>query len=136
MPVRGVRGATVAVEDSSEAILNAGRELLDALLHANPRLTVDQIASVLFTVTEDLSAAYPAAAARQLGWNDVPLMCAREIPVPGSLKRCIRVLIHWNTDLPQSAIRHVYLAGAASLRPDLSHPAEEAESKSPVDLIS
>ncbi len=77
------------------------------------------LASALFTVTEDLSAAYPAAAARELGWTDVPLICAREIPVPGGLPRCIRVLLHWNTDLPQSAIRHVYLGAAAALRPDL-----------------
>ena len=134
MPVRGVRGATVAGEDSPQEILMAARELLQALLKANPTLTADQIASVLFTVTDDLSAAYPAAAARQLGWQDVPLMCAREIPVPGSLQRCIRVLLHWNTDLPQSAIRHVYLGAAASLRPDLTQPVEPVGSLPPVDL--
>ncbi len=134
MPVRGVRGATVVGEDSSDAILMAGRELLGALLKANPTLTADQIASALFTVTDDLGAAYPAAAARQLGWTDVPLICAREIPVPGSLKRCIRVLLHWNTDLPQSAVQHVYLGDAASLRPDLTNPAQETGTIPPADL--
>jgi chorismate mutase len=120
MPVRGVRGATVASQDQSEAILSATQELLLALLEANPQMHSADIASALFTVSEDLSAAYPAQAARLMGWAGVPLMCAREIPVPGSLPRCIRVLLHWNTALPQSAVRHVYLGAAAKLRPDLS----------------
>jgi len=134
MPVRGVRGATVAGEDSPQEILRSAHELLQALLNANPTLTVDQIASALFTATDDLSAAYPAAAARQMGWNEVPLMCAREIPVPGSLSRCIRVLLHWNTDLPQSAIRHVYLGDAASLRPDLTQSVERPGSVSQLEI--
>jgi chorismate mutase len=120
MPIRGVRGATVANRDEPEAILTATRELLEALLHANPSLQVEELASAFFTVTGDLTAVHPAKAARQLGWEQVPLMCAREIPVPGSLPRCIRVLLHWNTGLPQSAVRHVYLGAAASLRPDLA----------------
>jgi chorismate mutase len=120
MPIRGVRGATVASQDEPEAILGATRELLHSLLEANPGMQTRDLASALFTLTEDLSAAYPARAARQLGWEHVPLICAREIPVPGSLARCIRVLLHWNTDVPQSAVRHVYLGAAASLRPDLS----------------
>ncbi|MCJ7700163.1 MAG: chorismate mutase [Anaerolineales bacterium] len=119
MPVRGIRGATVTTGDQPEAILAATRELLEGIMAKNPTLAVEDIASALFTLTEDLSAAYPAKAARQLGWKDTPLMCTREIPVPGSLAHCIRVLLHWNTDLPQSAIRHTYLGGAASLRPDL-----------------
>jgi chorismate mutase len=119
MPIRGVRGATVASRDEPEVILTATRELLGALLVANPLLQLEELASAFFTVTGDLTAVHPAKAARQLGWEQVPLMCALEIPVPGSLPRCIRVLLHWNTDLPQSAIRHVYLGGAASLRPDL-----------------
>lgn len=120
MPVRGLRGATTVLENKSETILQATRELLQALLQANPGLQPDEIASAFFTVTEDLDATYPAQAARQMGWQLVPLLCAREIPVPGSLPRCIRVLIHWNTDLPATAIRHVYLREASRLRPDLS----------------
>jgi chorismate mutase len=120
MPLRGIRGATVADQDQAETILQATRELLEAILSANPTLKPADLASVFFSVTEDLAAAYPALAARELGWNQVPLLCSREIPVPGSLPRCIRVLLHWNTDLPQSAIRHVYLGAAAELRPDLN----------------
>lgn len=120
MPVRGVRGATVADEDQPEAILSATRELLQAVLEANPEMRMSDIASVLFTLSEDLSSVYPAEAARQMGWDQVPLICAREISVPGGLPRCIRLLIHWNTDLPQSAIRHVYQGTAAKLRPDLN----------------
>lgn len=119
MPVRGVRGATTAQTDQPEAITQATRELLEAMLASNPGMQLDDLASALFTVTSDLSAAFPAAAARSLGWGNVPMICAQEIPVPGGLPRCIRVLLHWNTDLPQTAIRHVYLGAAATLRPDL-----------------
>ena len=90
MSIRGVRGATVASRDEPEAILSATRELLDALLIANPLMQVEDLASALFTVTGDLTAVHPAKAARQLGWEQVPLMCALEIPVPESLPRCIR----------------------------------------------
>jgi chorismate mutase len=83
-------------------------------------MELGDLASAFFTVTEDLHSAYPSQAARELGWQHVPLICSREIPVPGGLPRCIRVLLHWNTDLPQHAIRHVYLGGAAELRPDLT----------------
>lgn len=120
MPVRGVRGANAAESDTPQAILSATRELLEAMLAANPGLQTSDLAAAFFTVTHDLSAAHPARAARELGWGDVPLMCAQEIPVPGSLARCIRVMLLWNTELPQSAVRHVYLGQAASLRPDLS----------------
>lgn len=120
MTVRGVRGAITAEANQPEAISEATRELLRAILEANPGMNPDDLASVLFTVTEDLSASFPAAAARSLGWDNVPLICAREIPVPGSLPRCIRVLLHWNTDLPQTAIQHVYLGAAADLRPDMN----------------
>lgn len=120
MPVRGIRGAIQAEENSAGAILKATRELLSAILEANPTLQVEEIASAVFTVTSDLDAAYPAKAARELGWEQVPLMCAQEIPVPGALSRCIRVLLHWNSDLPQSAVRHVYSGAAAYLRPDLA----------------
>lgn len=104
MPVRGLRGAVVAEEDEPDGILSATQELLTALLHSNPTLQPADIASVFFTVTADLQSAYPAQAARRMGWVNVPLMCACEIPVPGSLPHCIRVLLHWNTDLPQEAV--------------------------------
>lgn len=119
MPVRGVRGATTAKANQPEAIHQATIELLHALLQANPSLRSDDLASVLFSVTPDLTSAFPAQAARQMGWSQVPLMCFLEIPVPDSLPRCIRALLHWNTDLPPTSIRHVYLGEAAILRPDL-----------------
>ena len=120
MAVRGIRGATTSQTDEA-SILCATRELLSAILQANPSLQTSDIASVWFTVTSDLQLVHPAKAAREMGWNEVPLMCASEIDVPGSLCQCVRVLIHWNTDLPQSAVKHVYLHDAAKLRPDLSH---------------
>jgi chorismate mutase len=120
MPVRGVRGAAVAHQDTPEAIFSATQDLLQALLRANPALRTEDLASAWFSATGDLRSAYPAAAARQLGWEQVPLFCVSELPVTGSLGRCIRVLLHWNTDLQQSAVRHVYLGEAASLRPDLA----------------
>jgi len=120
MPVRGVRGATVTSHDRPADICSATQELLTAIMDANPFLRLADLASAIFTLTADLTSAFPAEAARQLGWQEVPMLCAREIPVPGSLPRCIRVLLHWNTDLPQHAIHHVYLGEARSLRPDLS----------------
>lgn len=120
MSIRGVRGATVAAEDSPEAILAATRELLKAILAANPSLLPEEVASVFFTMTPDLKSVHPALAARQMGWEAVPLLCAQEIPVPGGVPRCIRVLLHWNTDLSQRAVHHVYLREAVSLRPDLN----------------
>jgi len=120
MAVRGVRGATVSKKDDPENILSATRKLLNTILTENPGMVLEDIASVLFTAADDLNSVYPAKAAREMGWNQVPLICAREIPVPGGLSGCIRVLIHWNTNTPQSEIRHVYLGAAARLRPDLS----------------
>ena len=120
MPLRGIRGATVASQDQPEIILAATRELLEAICAANPQLQPEDLASAIFTASGDLTSVYPAQAARQLGWVQVPLLSACEIDVPGGLPRCIRVLLHWNTDLPQPAIRHVYLGAAASLRPDLN----------------
>lgn len=122
MRVQGIRGAAVADQDQEESILAATRELIRAVLKANPSLEPADIASAIFTTTQDLSAAYPARAARQLGWDQVPLLGTQEIPVPGGLPRCIRVLIHWNTELLQSEIKHVYLGEAAGLRPDLAPP--------------
>ncbi len=118
MSTRGVRGATVATENDTGAILAATRELLLAIRDANPTLHPKDVASILFTVTDELDDVYPAQAAHQLEWSGIPLICAREIPVPGGLPNCIRVLIHWNTPLPQGEIRHIYLKEAAKLRPD------------------
>jgi chorismate mutase len=126
MSTRGVRGATVASTNEADAILAATRELLLAIQDANPTMRPEDVASILFTVTNDLDAVYPAQAAHQLEWSGIPLICAREIPVPGGLPQCVRVMIHWNTDLPQSEIRHIYLKEAANLRPDWVQQTEEA----------
>jgi chorismate mutase len=119
MPIRGIRGATTVSADEPELILEATRDLLKAILGANETIKPEDLGSAIFTVTEDLAATFPAEAARQMGWGLVPMLCAREIPVPGSLPRVIRVLVHWNTDVPQNEITHVYLRDAVKLRPDL-----------------
>jgi chorismate mutase len=119
MPTRGIRGATTVNADQPDLILDATRELLESILDANPGMCPEDIGSAFFTVTADLCSTFPAQAARQMGWSLVPMMCAREIPVPGSLPKTIRVLVHWNTDQPQNAITHVYLRDAVRLRPDL-----------------
>ena len=112
---RGLRGATRADENTSEKIYQATREMLQALIDAND-IEEKDLAMAYFTVTPDLDAAFPAAAARQLGWNNTALMCATEIPVPGSLPSCIRVLILINTDKRSDEMRNVYLKGTESLR--------------------
>lgn len=117
MAIRGIRGATTADANTREAILDATRELLTALVGANGFQTSD-IASVSFTMTPDLDAAFPAAAARGLGWNDTALLDAQAPRVSGDLPRCIRVLIHWNTDCAATEVKHIYLRGARQLRPD------------------
>ncbi|HAJ37230.1 MAG TPA: chorismate mutase [Chloroflexi bacterium] len=114
---RGVRGATTVTRDEREEILKATRELLALMIHLND-IQPEEVASAIFTTTPDLRAAFPATAARQLGWLDVPLMCSHEIEVPGALGMCIRVLIHWNTAKSQREIQHVYLKEAQTLRPD------------------
>jgi len=119
MTCRGIRGATTAEETTAEAILAATRELLELIVEVND-LRVEDVASAIFTTTPDLTAAFPAQAAREMGWRDVALLDAQEIPVPGSLEKCIRVLIHWGTEKEQSEIEHVYIKGARKLRPDLS----------------
>lgn len=114
-----MRGATTASEDSPTAILEATRELLETLRAEND-IQPEDIASIFFTTSHDLSSAFPAAAARELGWHRVPLLCSTEIPVPGGVQRCIRVLIHINTTRGQEEIRHVYLREASRLRLDLA----------------
>ncbi len=116
---RGVLGVTTVTENSRDAILNATRQMLALLIRRN-QIKSEDIASAIFTVTKDLNAEFPALAARQLGWIEVPLLCGYEIEVPGSLNLCVRVLVHWNTQLPQSEINHIYIHDAVRLRPDLS----------------
>ena len=117
----GVRGATTVTENSAAAILAATRELLQAIIAAND-MREPEIASIIFTATPDLDAVYPALAARELGWTRTALMCMQEMAVAGSLPRCIRVLIHWNTDRSLDELRHTYLREARCLRPDLADP--------------
>ena len=118
MYCRGIRGATTVENNSREEILIATKELLQLLIQKNA-LKKEDIASAIFSLTQDLDAEFPAVAARGLGWTEVPLMCTREIPVPNSLKSCIRVLIHINTEQSAEEIQHVYIHGAVNLRPDI-----------------
>ncbi|ACT01071.1 chorismate mutase [Paenibacillus sp. JDR-2] len=120
MTVRGIRGAITVDVNEKEPILQATLELLQEVVKQND-IVPDDIASVFITVTQDLDATFPAIAIRQMGgWDLVPLMCALEVPVKGSLERCVRFMIHLNTDKTQAEINHVYLGGARVLRPDLS----------------
>jgi chorismate mutase len=118
MLCRGVRGATTVESDDREQILTATRQLLALMIRLNG-IQPELVSSAIFSTTPDVNAEFPALAARQLGWLDVPLLCTHELAVPGSLARCIRILIHWNTDKSQQEIRHVYIKEAARLRPDL-----------------
>jgi chorismate mutase len=119
MPCRGVRGATTVDANSRDAILAAARELLAEMVRVNA-IERDDVASAYFTTTPDLDAEFPAVAARDMGWTNVALMCGHEMDVPGSLRQCLRILIHVNTDRTQDEICHIYLRGAAVLRPDLA----------------
>lgn len=116
--VRGIRGAITVTENSAEKIKEATRQLLSTLMEEN-QFVVEDVASAIFTVTSDLNAVFPASAAREMGWNYVPLMCSTEITVPGGVPHCVRVLLHINTAKSQQEIRHIYLGEAARLRPDL-----------------
>jgi chorismate mutase len=131
MRCRGIRGATTVDENSPVAILAATTELLTELVRANS-LQVEDIASAFFSTTTDLDAEFPAVAANRLGWTDVALLCGHEINVPGSLRQCLRVLLHVNTEKGQQELVHVYLRGAKVLRPDRSQNQEETmEANSP-----
>ena len=114
---RGVRGATTCDENTREAILAATRELLLQVVECNG-IALTDVASVLFTTSPDLTAAFPAVAARELGWRHLAMMCGHEMAAPHGLAHCIRIMMHWNTDRPPEEIRHVYLRGAVKLRPD------------------
>lgn len=119
MRVRGIRGATSVEADHPEQVLAATRELLEELLRANGIDDFEEIVSAIFTTTPDLTSTFPAEAARALGMKQVPLLCASEIDVPNSLPRCIRILLHVNTERRQGEIVHVYLRDAKRLRPDV-----------------
>jgi len=117
MPVRGIRGATTVAQNDPKAIYDGTVELLSTIVKFNG-VRAEDVGYIWFTVTDDLNTAFPADAARVgLGWTDVPLICGREIPVPGALGRCVRVLIAWNTPKTQTDVRHVFLHGARVLRP-------------------
>lgn len=118
MAVRGIRGAVTAQANERAAIVEATSRLLREIVARN-RVAVDDIGAIFFTTTPDLTAEFPAAAARELGWNDVPLLCGHEMSVPDRLDKCVRVMMLVNTDAGQASIRHVYLDGAKALRPDL-----------------
>jgi chorismate mutase len=119
MRCRGVRGATTVPENSRDEILKATRELLALMIRRNG-IQADDVASAIFTTTTDLNAEFPALAARQLGWLHVALLCTHELDVPGSLRHCIRILLHWNTEKAAEEIVHVYIRDAVALRPDRS----------------
>ena len=112
---RGIRGAITVPENTEETIIATTKELLQRMIKVN-EVKISDIACILFTTTSDLNAAFPAAAARRLGWTQVPLLCGHEMNVPGSLARCLRVLVLFNTDKRNEEIVHVYLGGAETLR--------------------
>ncbi|HNM97463.1 MAG TPA: chorismate mutase [Marmoricola sp.] len=119
MAVRAVRGATQLIEDTREQMLDRVAEMVSEVMTAN-HLGVDDFISVVFTATSDLTSEFPAYAARQLGFDDVPLLCARELEIEGSMPRVVRLLAHVETELARSQVTHVYLHGAAALRRDLT----------------
>lgn len=122
MLTRGVRGATTVEANTPEAILEATKELLAAMVQVND-IDVEQVASAFFTTTPDIDAEFPALAAREMGWTGVALLCGHEMNKPGSLPMCLRILLHVNTEKPQREIKHVYLRGARVLRPDIESQA-------------
>jgi chorismate mutase len=119
MPVRGIRGATTVESNTREAILDATRELLSEIISTN-KISTQDVASANFTTTTDLNAEFPAVVARnEFGWTNIALMCGHEMDVPGSLRMCLRIMLIVNSETPQDEVCHVYLRGAAALRPDL-----------------
>jgi len=128
VPVRGIRGATTAGENSAEAIVEATTELLEELVSLNG-LDRDELCFAYFTTTLDLDAEFPALAARRLGWVGVPLLCGNDMIVPGpnprSVPKCIRILLLYNTDRAQSEMKSAYLRGAQAIRADLDRTAQE-----------
>jgi chorismate mutase len=119
MSVRGIRGATSVDADVPDQIREATRELIEEILKRNEITDFDDVISAVFTTTQDLVSAFPAEAARHIGMTTVPLLCALEIPVAGSMQKCIRILLHVNSDRKPADIEHVYLREAEKLRPDM-----------------
>ncbi len=119
MTIRAIRGATTLVEDERHHLHERTKELVEAIIAANS-LDIDDVISVIFTCTPDIVSDFPAAAARELGFGAVPLMCAQEMAVPGALPRVVRVMMHANLDVPRDQVSHVYLHEAKSLRKDLA----------------
>lgn len=116
---RGVRGATTVAQNDEKVIIDATEELLREIIECND-IKPETVCSAIISVTDDITATFPAKALRNIeGWKYVPVMCFQEIPVPGALERCVRIMLHWNTDKGQQEIEHVYLKGAQVLRPDL-----------------
>ena len=115
----GLRGAVTVEADEPQLIVEATERLLVSIMERND-VAVEEVVSVIFTSTTDLTSEFPAAAARRIGLADVPLLCASEIPVPGAIGRCVRVLMHVYTNHPREDLRHVYLGGARALRTDLA----------------
>jgi chorismate mutase len=116
--VRALRGATTVGSNDKTEILEATGELLQKIVETNG-IAKEEIISVIFSVTSGLDAAFPAVAARQMGWNDIALMCTYEMDVPGSLKNCIRIMMHINTEKSNNELKYIYLKDAVKLRPDL-----------------
>ncbi|MFW2381537.1 MAG: chorismate mutase [Acidimicrobiales bacterium] len=125
MPTRALRGAITCDADTTDEILGQTTRLLTELFERN-HIGNDCITSIFFTATSDLTAIAPAAAARGFGLTDVPLLCAQEMDVQGGLARCIRVMLHFDCDLPRSELNHVFLRAATTLRPDLAQPGDDA----------
>ena len=119
MFLRAVRGAITVENNDADEILQASQELLIEMVDRNA-INIDDITSIFFSMTTDLNAVYPAASARNLGWTSVPLMCTNEINVPGSLKKCVRIMLYFNTEKKNTELMHIYLRKARVLRPDLS----------------
>ncbi|CUH96208.1 hypothetical protein P22_2297 [Propionispora sp. 2/2-37] len=117
--LRGVRGATTVEENKRDEIFTSVAELLTGLVEEN-NICLEDVGAVIFSSTPDINAAFPAAGARALGWSDVPLFGTLEIDNPEGVPRCIRVLILWNTQVPQHLVKHLYLKGATVLRQDLT----------------
>ncbi len=117
---RGIRGATTVDTNTKEDILERTKELLQQIVGSN-QIEKENVAYAMFTTTSDLNAEFPALAAREIGWHEVPLLCGQEIDVPNSLGKCIRILILYNTDKSAEEISHIYIRGAVNLRPDISN---------------
>ncbi len=124
MPIRAIRGAITVDADTREEVADRTTRLLEVLYERN-ELDHDDVISILFTATQDIASAPPAAAARSFGLVDVPLLCAQEMPVVGSLALCIRLMLHIETDRSRADLRHVFLRGATVLRPELAEPGDD-----------